>query len=472
MSIFSKTLPEVTTYLNAIDQSLRSLPEGRGLTRMQRAWLGFCVTAIIVTHTLCWQRFVIASSGGYGARALSFMMRHSSIPWEKILIASSLWVFRQHGIQNGLLVLDDTNRSRSKSTTRIFGVHKTRDTKSGGFIMAQNLVQLVLVTPKITIPVGFKFFQPDPHLKSWGKEDRRLRKLGVKKNQRPKKPERDPRFPSKHNLALQLLRSFKEWASFVKVNGILADAAYLSRYFRVECEHIYPGVQLISQLRSNQMVATKSGRFKSVKEYFAQYPLLSLEFHPRQGASVPVLWGSARVRVKAHNGRSMLVIAVKYNSTDELRYIAATDLTWRSLDVLNAYAYRWLIEVVIEDWKLYQGFGKLAYQQGEEGACRGMSLSLLVDHFLLQSPTTLRLSRAGKPLQTVGSMMRTLQSDLLVAKVVEILESVDPTAALNDFARKLTECVELRASRKHMSGRTFIDFGPAKTLTTKFANTT
>ena len=99
--------------------------------------------------------------------------------------ASVSMVLTHYGITEGMLVVDETDKKRSKSTKRIAYVHKMKDKPSGGYIMGQSLVFLVLITPKITIPVGFDFYVPDPELSAWRKEDKRLRKnfcLTAKKN--------------------------------------------------------------------------------------------------------------------------------------------------------------------------------------------------------------------------------------------------------------------------------------------------
>ena len=41
-------------------------------------------------------------------------------------------------------------------------VHKLKDKASGGFIRGQSLLFLLLITPKVMIPVGFVFYLPDP----------------------------------------------------------------------------------------------------------------------------------------------------------------------------------------------------------------------------------------------------------------------------------------------------------------------
>jgi len=32
-------------------------------------------------------------------------------------------------------------------------------------------------------------------------------------------------------------------------------------------------------------------------------------------------------------------------------------MTWRTLDIIQAYMLRWLVEVFFEDWKLYEDGG-------------------------------------------------------------------------------------------------------------------
>ena len=56
-------------------------------------------------------------------------------------------------------------------------------------------------------------------------------------------------------------------------------------------------------------------------------------------------------------------------------------ITWRHKDIAIAYSLRWLVEVFIADWKGHLGW--MSKQQGDEGALRGMTLSLLCYHLLL-----------------------------------------------------------------------------------------
>ncbi len=44
----------------------------------------------------------------------------------------------------------------------VYGAHKVRNKKGGGFVSAQNIVLLIIVTPTVTMPVFAYFYRPDP----------------------------------------------------------------------------------------------------------------------------------------------------------------------------------------------------------------------------------------------------------------------------------------------------------------------
>src|SRR5919201_1065037 len=99
-------------------------------------------------------RFARASLGTYSLAALSWMFRHSKIPWDKLLVASVRVILRHHGITSGTLVIDDTDNPRSKSAKALAHLYKLRDKESGGYLWGQSLVFLLLVTPTISVVYG------------------------------------------------------------------------------------------------------------------------------------------------------------------------------------------------------------------------------------------------------------------------------------------------------------------------------
>ena len=113
--LMEKPAPFVSAFVAAVDEALRAHQPSCGRSAMQRTWLAFCVTAVLVTNSICWARFERASLGTYSLAALSWMFRHSKLPWDALLVASVRVILRYHGLTSGSLVIDDTDNQRSKS---------------------------------------------------------------------------------------------------------------------------------------------------------------------------------------------------------------------------------------------------------------------------------------------------------------------------------------------------------------------
>jgi hypothetical protein len=162
--ILAKPAPFISAFIDAVDEAIRQEHPLHGMSTIQRTWLAFCLTAILITQSICWARFERASLGTYSMAALSWMFRHSQFPWDHLLVASVRVILHYHGITSGRLVIDDTDNPRSKAAKKLAYLYKLRHKESGGYVWGQSLVFLLLVTPKISIPVGFVFYQPDPEL--------------------------------------------------------------------------------------------------------------------------------------------------------------------------------------------------------------------------------------------------------------------------------------------------------------------
>jgi hypothetical protein len=111
---------------------------------------------------------------------------------------------------------------------------------------------LLLVTAKVTWPVGFEFYQPDPEQKVWPQQDARLKKQGIAKKDRPQSPAANPEYPGKPQLALKLMEQFSRWHPQVRVKSIVADALYGHNKFMDAASALFRGVQVISQLNEVQ----------------------------------------------------------------------------------------------------------------------------------------------------------------------------------------------------------------------------
>ena len=107
-------------------------------------------------------------------------------------------------------------------------------------------------------------------------------------------------------------------------------------------------------------------------------------------------------------------MALKYEDEETYRYLIASDLSWRTLDIVQGQTLRWLVEVFVQDWKGHEGWAQLTKQPGEEGARRSVILSLLVDHALFVHPAQEAQLKNNLPAYTVGSLRAHVQVESLV----------------------------------------------------------
>jgi len=460
--VIGKPAPFVSAFVDAVDEAIRAQSPRHGMSAMQRAWLAFCVTAVLVTNSICWARFERASLGTYSLAALSWMFRHSKIPWDELLVASVRVILRHYGLTCGSLVIDDTDNKRSKAAQTLAHLYKLRDKESGGYVWGQSLVFLVLVTPDITLPVGFTFYQPAPELSAWYKKDKALKKQGVPPKQRPPKPPPNPHYPTKQELALRLLARFKVQQPTFRVHCIMADALYGTAPFVDGASALFGGVQVISQIRSNQNVRLQK-REQHVADYFATHPGTPQTIRIRGGEEVGAIVGSARLYVCSHHTKRFIV-ALKYEGEETYRSLMASDLTWRTLDIVQGHTLRWLVEVFVQDWKSHEGWSQLTKQPGEEGARRSVILSLLVDHGLFFHPDQHAQLKHNLPAYTVGSLRAHVQVECLVNVIESLISSDEPQGQLHRFTHALHEVFAFGRSKKHMIQRQLGRLEPTPSL--------
>ena len=296
--IVGKPFPFISQYVDQLHEGLCQYQQSTGLTIGQRGWLSFSLMCIIVTGAVCWRRFVRAGLGQYSEALLSWYF-HCPMSYELLLRMSVNLLLKSFSIYEGILVLDDTGKKRSKATKRIPYVHYFKSSDSSGTIRGTDIVLLVLVTPTVTIPVAFEYYQPDPEYSRWAKVNKRLKKQGVAASKRPKRPPVNPLYPSKQQLALTLLEQFASNYPQVKVKAVLADTLYGSANFMEKAHQLFGETQVISQLRCNQKIAYR-GRSWRIDEYFKAYPGVKQTPQVRGGKTVDVMVSSARLYVEAH----------------------------------------------------------------------------------------------------------------------------------------------------------------------------
>ncbi|MFO1432683.1 MAG: transposase [Candidatus Competibacteraceae bacterium] len=449
--IFTQPLSFIREFVEELDRGIRACTPNRKLSTVQRCWLSFCLMGILLSNQVCWAAFERVGLGGYSQAALSWMFRHSKLLWPLLLHVSILLMLNKYNITEGQLVGDDSERQRAKVTKRIFATSTIFDKKSGGWFKGQTVVLLFLVTAKVSLPVGFRFYQPDPAVAAWKTTDDTLKKQGVKQSERPPKPEPNAAYPSKLDLLLDLLREFQGYHPDFQVKAILADALYGSAAWMNQAASLFPKTPVLSQLKKTQKVRCRQ-REMTVAQYCATHPGVEVSLRIRGGQTVQVVLGSARLYVSAHQ-QKRLVVALKYPGAEAYRYRVATDMRWRAVDVASAYPLRWLVEVFFEDWKLDEGWGQLAPPWDEEGSSRGLTLSLLLDHALLLHPRQRARIENNLPACTVGSLQQHSRMEALIEVIRGIVEAADPHQQLDEIITVAKRLFPLRDSAKHMNGR-------------------
>jgi len=449
--MFVKILPFIQGYLDHLQVALvKDGGASEKLSKTQRFWISFCLMGILITNSVAWERFAKKGFQTYTKQALSKMCRWSKIPWDRLLICSVRAVLEKYGIGKGILVIDDKDVARSKNARKLHALHKIFDKKSGGYFLGQSIVFLYLVTEKICLPVGFKFCQPDPCLSKWQAEDRRLKKLGTLKEDRPKRPSRSAAYPTKCQLALQLISNFSKNFPYFVVTAVLADALYGNALFVEGVGAIWPTTQVITQIKANQKLFSRN-KIIHCEEYFKSYQGWTQDILIRGQKKVAVQAAGARLHVAAH-GCKRFIVALKYQGEQTYRFLIGSNLSWNMKEIMQAYSLRWLIEVFFEDWSGYSGFCSMAKQRGVEGSERPLILSLLFDHCFFFHMRQINLAVNNLPLVTLGSLIEQSRMDALWDLLNHIFESSNPKEKMEELMALAYELIEIRSSKKHMSG--------------------
>ncbi len=73
--IIGKPFPFLINYVNQLSDALENTQIGTSMTGARKRWLTFCLTAIIVTNSICWRKFSRVSFGCFSEALLSWHFR-------------------------------------------------------------------------------------------------------------------------------------------------------------------------------------------------------------------------------------------------------------------------------------------------------------------------------------------------------------------------------------------------------------
>ena len=329
--------------------------------------------------------------------------------------------------------------------------------------MGQSIVFPVLITPIVTIPAGFMFQMPDPKLT----ERNRLKKQRKKSGCCPKKPPKNPAYPTKQETALILLRRFRVCHPTIHIQCVLADNLYCCPEFFRKVKEIFGKIQIISRIKKNQNILY-GNRKKCVKDFFPSYSCVAQKISIRGGGEAAAVIGSARLHVCSHK-TELFVIALRYEGEEDYRYPVASDLTWRTEDIVRAYTLRWLIGVFIQDRKSYEGWNTLTKQRGDEGSERTLILSLLTDHCLLLHPEQRHRMNNKLPAITVGSLIGKSEAECLFAFIRKLMSDENDKNKPDELSDTVCGIFRMSPSKKHMAHRDLGNLAPSPSLRYKSA---
>jgi hypothetical protein len=172
----------------------------------------------------------------------------------------------------------------------------------------------------------------------------------------------------------------------------------------------------------------------------------------RGGAEGVALVGSARVEVCAHKTQRFLV-AIQDAEEKTYRSLSASDLSGRTLAMVQGHTLRWLVEVFMQDGKSSEGWGQLTKQPGDEGARHSVILRRLVDHRLFLHPDQQRQLKNTLPAYTVGSRRANVPVECLGEVIDDLVSSDDPQETRKRFTNAWHKVFAFGSSTKPMSQR-------------------
>ena len=243
-----KPIGFIRAYISTLSTTLSE--QGHKISASQQLYLAILLSVILLCNRICWSDVELTSMGKISAKSVWWMYAKSKLPWDALLTASISMMLTAYGITKGVLAIDDTDNGRAKKTPLIAYTHKYYDKKTGGYKNGQELVFMVLITDKITLPVGFAFYEPDQGIEKWKKENAQQIKDGVAKEDRSKRPKPSADYRSKTQLGARLIKDFKEKFPPIKIQAVLAYALYGSKSFYNDMPSDIN--QIVSHLKKDQ----------------------------------------------------------------------------------------------------------------------------------------------------------------------------------------------------------------------------
>ena len=109
-------------FIKSVNQCIEKERLGRKMSRHQQWWLAFCITAVVLTNSVCWAQFERISLGKLTLRSISWMFRRSKLLLEiinEIRFTDPVRAFA-YAKQAKNLVMQGTNKKTRERLCRLY----------------------------------------------------------------------------------------------------------------------------------------------------------------------------------------------------------------------------------------------------------------------------------------------------------------------------------------------------------------
>ena len=228
--------------------------------------------------------------------AIYAMLRRGKTPFDSLFWGSLKHIFSLARIRNITIKIDDTDRVRCKSCRILPFVRKAMCKVTRGWIQAQSIVFIILVSDKITVPIWFYFHRPanltDEQKKICRKNPARIKEF-------------DPKYRTKVDLAAiglyvvsrMLRRLGSELATPLRVRSVAGDNGFASPKIQQAVVKFF-ACQYISKANPSQKVKSR-GKEHSLSKYFNRHRSQTGTVVIR-GKHISLEYKAARFFVKAY----------------------------------------------------------------------------------------------------------------------------------------------------------------------------
>ena len=129
----------IKKFIENINSAIKTENPSQSMSRIQMKWLSFCLMGILLSNSINWAKFSRLSLGKYTQKAISWIFRRAKIPWDKLLTHSTSLILSKYNVNEGILVIDDSDKGRSKNAKNLHRLHKIKDKNTGGYLIGHSV---------------------------------------------------------------------------------------------------------------------------------------------------------------------------------------------------------------------------------------------------------------------------------------------------------------------------------------------